>query len=179
MHHSSTLRRLACLAVLSTSASFSGDLSAAILWNYSTTDNQNTISGQLTTDGVLADLSGSKLFNVVSIDSIILDGNPVSFTADLPMTDVIGSVFSWNGSTVAGSIFINGFTGIGDQLEIDINFEAPNFNARVVSAGDNIQFQPSSTQITPVPEPAVYGGVFGAGMLLWAWRRRHPGAGAS
>jgi hypothetical protein len=179
MNISPRVRRLACLAALFTSAASSGNLSAAIVWNFVTTDLQNTISGQLTTDGSVADLSGSKLFSVVSIDSIHLDGNPVSFTADLPMTDVVGSVFSWNGSAVAGDIFINGFTINSDQLEIDINFTLGNFNSRIVSSGDNIQFQPSFTEITPVPEPAVYGGVFGVGMLLWVWRRRHLGAVAA
>jgi len=66
----------------------------------------------------------------------------------------------------------------GDQLEIDINEIDSNFNDRIVSGNENVQFRPSEAQITPVrtpsavPESSDDGWAFGAGLLVLNWGRR-------
>jgi hypothetical protein len=178
MKHHLSSKRLAVAALLLSGALSSPHASAVILWNYFTTDGLTTISGQLTTNGELTDLAGPAVFNVQQVNSISLDGVAVSFSADLPMTDVSGSLFNWNGTAATAPIFINGFTSNGDQLEIDINEIDSNFNARIVSGNENAQFEPSETRITPVrtpsavPESSDFGWAFGSGLLMLHWGRR-------
>ena len=181
MKHSPMTRCLAAIAVIGATALISPQASAVILWNYLTTDGSTTLSGQLTTDGELGDLAAAREFNVQQVNSLLLNGVPVSFTLDLPTADVAGSSFNWNGTVSIAPVFI---VGLGDdfRFEIDINLDpdAPSVKAEVQSpvAEENIFIVPGETSFTPVrdvspvPESSDYGWAFGAGLLVINWRRR-------
>ena len=181
MPHSLT-PRFARLVVLLSVVVLARDVSAAILWSFSTTDGTDTISGQLTTDGTLADLAGPKEFAVESIVSLSLNGGPTPFFTDPPWVhptsgDLAGSKFPWDGSAVQNPIFISAVSVPGgDIFELDVNPALNGLNARIQGL---VEFAPIFTLITPIPEPAVYSGVFGVGMVLWSWRHRRRNASAA
>ena len=174
--------RLARLVVLLSAVVLARDLSAAILWSFSTTDGTDTISGQLTTDGTFADLAGPREFVVESILSLSLNGGPTLFATDPPWVhptsgDLAGSKFPWDGSAVQNPIFISAISVPGgDNFEIDINPALGGLRARI---DGQIEFTPTSTLISPIPEPAVFSGIFGVGVLLWSWRHRRRTASAA
>ena len=178
MRNRQTTRPLHRWAVLVTAAALTCDSSASILWDFSTTDGFDTISGQLTTDGSLPDLAGSRVFEVREINTLHLNGVPVSFSDQFPLRTPSAPEFPWDGNSYQLPLFINAFSANGDQLEIDLNNDPsfPSFRARIVSAGENVEFLPSSTSLTPIPEPTAFGGFFAAGMLVWAWRRHRRGS---
>jgi hypothetical protein len=175
-------QRFVRMVVLLSVVVLARDVSASILWNFSTTDGNDTLSGQLTTDGTLADLAGPRLFVVESIVSLSLNGGPTPFFTDPPWVhptsgDLAGSEFPWDGSAVQNPIFISAISVPGgDNFELDVNPALGGLRARIVGL---VEFEPQFTLITPIPEPAVYSGVFGVGMLLWSWRHRRRNASAA
>ncbi|MBL9171063.1 MAG: LamG domain-containing protein [Verrucomicrobiales bacterium] len=130
-------------------------ITAAVLWKFSTTGQGQTISGTLTTDGTDADLSSAKNFNIQSIETLLLDGAPVATLATpLPWVNGVSANVSvgpliWNGSSVQLPIFVLATSDGGDLLEIDNNNdpEFPNFKARIQ---DVVAFDTESTSITPL-----------------------------
>jgi hypothetical protein len=136
-------------------AASTANISASVLWDFSTTGEGQTISGTLTTDGTPADLGAPKNFAIQSIESLLLNGSPVAgLLTPLPWVEGVSAGVSvgpliWDGNAVQLPIFVLAQSNGGDLLEIDNNNDPnfPNFKARIEGV---VAFDTDSTTIVPV-----------------------------
>ena len=175
--------KLAAAALIAAVSLTTPDASAVLLWDYSTSNGQNTISGRLVTDGTSSDLAGPFTFQVLELKSVFLDNVPATFNDELAGFDLGSgsSKFQWNGTAVEPPVFVLGTSADGESLvEIDLNIDDPDnpfFSARVLMDGFETRFEPSDTRFTPVPqhekvpENSDFCWAIGAGMLALHARR--------
>lgn len=148
----------------------------AVVWIYSSTDDTTTISGQFETDGVFADTQGTGTheFTISTWTSWKLDGVDIVWGVQFspPTAPSAERSFLWDrGSNSVvlspdSDLLLKGATGAVNVVQIafpgdkdadgDISalLGALNFPTLAVT------FTPTSTSLTPVPEPSEYAIVF-------------------
>ena len=147
----------------------------AVIWDYSTTDGTNTISGQFETDGVFADTQGTEVyeFTIEEWTSWKLNGNEIVWIGQPPtVPDPLLSSFKWNqrSNRVNPPADSNLVLGAGNNAEsaavqlafLDDPTEFVN-SSFLFETGEKsffAIFTPTSTVLTPVPEPKEYALIF-------------------
>ena len=139
---------------------------ADMTWRYQSTGGGVTVSGTLVTDGVPADLGSTNSFNLVLIETVILNGTDL--TADVNWA--LGAGPPFNSAQNGGAIFWDTTTGVIDTTVAETiqGFNSTNLNGVILvppASGDDTlvlfdptitphaEFEPASTTFTPVPEP--------------------------
>ena len=153
----------------------------AVIWDYSTTDGNNTISGQFETDGVFADTqgTGTHQFTISKWTSWKLNDVDIDYHENPPTSPATGDdSFEWIQSTESSPGRINPSPDSNQILSavysplniVALSFPgniSPNHLSRVRSFVEDppafttsVDFTPTSTMLTPVPEPKEYALIF-------------------
>jgi hypothetical protein len=146
----------------------------AVVWIYSSTDDTTTISGQFETDGVFADTQGTGTheFTISTWTSWKLNGEEIIWNGVPPAQPTQGNSFQWD----------RGSSSVVLSPDSDLRLDAASSASTIVQiafpgdkdAGDDpsllfgfvntpplaVSFTPTSTSLTPVPEPSEYAIVF-------------------
>ena len=144
---------------------------ADIIWDYSSSNETWTISGQLTTTGTPTDLFGVATFDLLSIDTVSANGHPLEFWAwssngtPPPFASVtVGTIF-WDGySATLPSEFLlaedefahNGvvLAAAGTTGLTTVYFAADEGEYIYVFSPDSTMITPAAVQPPTVPEPS-------------------------
>ena len=158
-----------CFLTFCTCICFSSQVCCgAIIWDYSSTDEVTTLSGRLTTDGNPSDLASSGNFNLLSVDTVLLNGvlvSPETFHSagsPPPFAYDVSGYIAWD--TVDGVVGTPDWYLIAwDEFHFNRIYLATapltNVNSHLASSttGQYLAwFDPTSTLFspTPVPEPS-------------------------
>jgi hypothetical protein len=140
----------------------------AVVWDFSTTDGTMTISGQFETDGVFSDTqgNGTHQFELTAWTSWKLDNQDIVWTGSPPTTPINNRLFEWDQGNKS-VILSPGLTLTGAESDLNIvrlAFPGDTEMSRLFAFSNIpplvVQFLPSSTLITPVPEPKEYAIIF-------------------
>ncbi|MBT5709073.1 MAG: hypothetical protein HOI66_22365 [Verrucomicrobia bacterium] len=180
-------------------------LQAALLWQYSSTDGVDTISGTFTTDGAYSDTQGVSTHNFIVTKFETFFHNGVDVAEDFLRAPIIPNdalnEFVWkqnqhpesegvlsvelntgllgegDGGNVNGrnSIITLAFPGISGASSSLIDGDDRRFDSGAVQNPD-ITFVPTTTTLTPVPEVEAFAVVTVLSISAFVlWRRRSLG----
>ena len=158
-------------------------VSAQLIWNFTTTDGTDTVTGSFSSDGSASDLAGSgtHTFNVAALQSLNINGTEVS------NPDIIGApprssgegTFGWNQTTQQSTQSTSNWLilqkdGVSELLQVGHGQVTPSRHRTFTSGGlsPSVDFVPNSTTFTPVPEPRTYALIVASGLIVWRLFRR-------
>jgi hypothetical protein len=158
------------------------NVEAQLIWNFSSSDGVDTVTGTFTSDGSAADLTGggTHTFNVVALQTLNINGTEVTDA------DIIGApprssgegTFGWDQvnqeSTQSSSNWlILQKDGVSALLQIG-HGQVACCRHRTFTSGlsPSVDFVPTSTTYAPVPEPRATFMIVSSGLLGWLMIRR-------
>ena len=174
-----------------------GAVKAQVMWQFSVTDGSDTISGLFTSDGNLADTEGTGTVNFTGPrwDSFMINGVDQSgaFTAgdptefDVQIDTAEFKTFTWSrDSRSVVSLLDDGLVGtepgFNNNSQITLTLPGSGFPSTLADHRDQtplVSFVPTTTMITPVPEPAVQIATVFLLLAFVGWRSNQalPGRG--